>query len=136
MEESSIVVDDRRFPIVTVTFRGDATDAQFRAYLDQMTRMVDRREKNAVIMDAREAVRTPPIQRRMQSEWMKTHHDSLARWSVGTAFVITSPLVRGVLTAILWLSPMATPYTVVGTVEEAESWAREQLRRAGATPPR
>jgi hypothetical protein len=132
MSAASIEIDQSRFPMVYVTFRGIATDAEFQAYLDGMTRMLARRETNVVIMDATQAGRTPPKHRKMQSDWMKAHQDELARHSLGTAFVITSALVRGALTAILWVAPMASPHTVVGTLAEAEQWARDQLKRATA----
>ena len=47
----------------------------------------------------------------------------------------TSPLVRGVLTAIFWIQTLPNPYTIVGTLREAEAWAREQLRAAGLGAP-
>ncbi|MBC7173876.1 MAG: hypothetical protein H5U40_15655, partial [Polyangiaceae bacterium] len=46
---------------------------------------------------------------------------------VGYAFVISSSLVRGALTAILWLAPMPAPHRVVGTVGEGEAWLRGLL---------
>jgi hypothetical protein len=123
-------------PIVTVTFDGLATDAEFDAYLDTMSRTVlDRREMTVTILDARASGRAPASQRKKQADWLKQHEHRLRQYSLGTAFVIDSPLVRGVLTAILWVQPMATAYTIVGTLEAAERWAAEQLRAAGAAPP-
>ena len=57
------------------------------------------------------------------------HNDALLRtYSAGSAFVISSPLVRGGLTAILWLQALPSPFIVVATRPEAESWARAQLQ--------
>lgn len=46
-----------------------------------------------------------------------------------SAFVLASPLVRGLLTAILWISPMPAPHEIVATVAEAEAWLNERLAR-------
>ncbi len=132
----AIRMDDSRHPIVVVTFDGPSTDAEFRAYLDDMTRLVvARREPNVTILDARAAGSTPATQRRMQADWLEKHDAELRRYSAGTAFIITSAMVRGILTAILWLQPMAAPHVVVATFEEAEAWAREQLRARGVAAP-
>jgi hypothetical protein len=40
-----------------------------------------------------------------------------------------------VLTAVLWMSDMRSPYTVVATVLEAEVWCAEQLRKNGMALP-
>ncbi len=129
-------LDVSRRPLITVTFDGLATDAEFDAYLDQMTEMVlARKERTVTILDARASGRAPATQRKKQADWLKEHDADLRRYSLGTAFVITSPLVRGVLTAILWVQPMATAHVVVASMDAAERWAAEQLRSAGLSVP-
>jgi hypothetical protein len=129
-------IDVSRHPIVVVTFDGLATDREFEEYLAAMTKLVlDRRQPNVTILDARASGRSPATQRKKQADWLKQHDQLLRRYSLGTAFVITSPLVRGVLTAILWVQPMSTPHTVVATLDEADRWAREKLREAGIAVP-
>ena len=61
---------------------------------------------------------------------MKANHDKSAAYCAGYAFVIDSAVVRGILTAILWLAPMPAPHVVVSTVEEGERWLREKLGMA------
>jgi hypothetical protein len=132
----AIHIDASRHPIVVVTFVGAATDAEFQDYLASMENMmVMRRGTNCTILDATRAGNTPALQRRMQADWLKRNEELLRKHSAGTAFVINSPLVRGLLTAILWMSPMATPHTVVASLDEAERWAAAQLRARGVEPP-
>jgi hypothetical protein len=125
-------IDVSRLPVVVVRFSGLATDAEFDEYLVSMTRLiVERKQKSVTILDARQSGRSPATQRKKQAAWISAHENLLRQYSLGTAFVITSPLVRGVLTAILWLQPLPSDYTVVGTMAEAERWAHERLRSAG-----
>ncbi|GAB4207499.1 MAG: hypothetical protein OHK0013_25190 [Sandaracinaceae bacterium] len=127
-----IHVDDTRHPLVVVTFEGDVTDAEFVRYLAEMeSRVLVRRRLSATVFDATKAGATSARQRRMQAEWMEKNEEALARYSAGSAFVITSPLVRGTLTAILWLKPLPVPHVVVGTFAEAEQWCRDRLRARG-----
>jgi hypothetical protein len=128
---AAIEIDESRFPIVVVTFTGNATDAEFSDYLASMTAMMVRRgTHNVTILDARKSGVTPPKQRKMQGEWLKANKERLERQSLGSAFVIDSPLVRGVLTAILWIAPMPQAHIVVSTIEEAEAWAHRRVREA------
>ena len=128
-------IDTSRPPIVVVTFSGFVSEPEFDAYLASMTRIINRGQKTLTILEARRAIRNPASQRKKQADWLREHREQLRQNSLGTAFVITSPFVRGTLTAILWLQPLPNEHTVVATMAEAEAWADEQLRAAGITPP-
>lgn len=132
---ASIEIDDSRWPLVTARFEGTATDAEFDAYLARMGELITRGKVMCLILDARAAGSTPAIQRRKQADWMKRYERELRTQSAGTAFVITSAIVRGALTAILWVQPIPNEHTVVATIEEAERWALAQLAKRGARVP-
>jgi hypothetical protein len=63
------------------------------------------------------------------AEWMKGYDALIRERTVGCAFVLPSALQRGILTAILWIQPMACPHTIVGTLDEALEWTRGKLAR-------
>ncbi len=132
-----ITIDERRRPIVLVTFVGAPTDAEFDRYLEDMTEQIlARRQQTVTILEATRSDSTSAAQRKKQADWLAKHRDDLRRYSLGTAFVIKSAMVRGVLTAIFWLQPMDRPHTIVATLEEAEGWAAVKLREAGLAGPR
>jgi hypothetical protein len=106
----SIHVDDSGLPLIVVTFDGSVDDPEFERYLSRLDGLWKRKARSAIVLDGR-----------------KLNDELLRTYSVGTAFVISSQLVRGGLTAILWLQPLPTPYVVVATRLEAERWARAQL---------
>lgn len=133
----TIVIDDERRPILLVRFEGSSTDAEFEAYLAAMLRLgIDRKEKTVTIFDSRVDTTSTAKQRKMQADWLATHREALKRYSLGSAFVIPSTLLRGALTAILWLQPLHAPYVVVSTLEEAETWVAARLREAGLSAPK
>jgi hypothetical protein len=128
-----IRIDESELPLLLVTFEGAATDAEFEAYLAAMSALLERRMITATVLDARRASGAGAAQRRRQAEWMKEHAALMRQYSAGTAFVIESALVRGVLTAILWLQPMESPHIVVATLSVARVWAKQRLRERGVT---
>lgn len=122
-----------------VTFSGEVTDEQFRAYLSALSALMARGGVRALVYDARLAAPAPASQRRMQAEWMKLNDAAVRRSTAGIAFVVPSALVRGALTAIFWLQPLACPHLVTASFEEAFRWARGKLASAplaGPAPPR
>ena len=126
-----IQVDDSRFPLVVVRFVGPNTDEEFRSYLQAMDRLLeDSRGFYGLLYDATEARMPSGRQSRMQTAWMEANEDAIRRSSVGTAFVISSVAIRGVLRAILMMQSMSTPYRVEATVAAAEAWLRDCLSAA------
>ena len=131
---AAIEFDDSRWPLVVVTFRGEITDAEFNAYLKALERNLERCEKSrvktAILFDTENGGASNAAQRKAQSEWIKKHFQHSAKWCVGYAFAIPSAIVRGMLQAIFWLSPMPSEHIVVKTRAEAELWLSSRLERA------
>lgn len=59
----------------------------------------------------------------------------LAEQAVGQAFVMNGPVVRGALTAILWMRRVPWPVNVVATYEEADEWLRAKFADVGVVIP-
>lgn len=129
---AAIEIDESRWPMIVVTFTGNATEAEFDDYLRRMSEFLQRSEPYVTVLDATRSDVTPATQRRKQADWLRAREASLRRHSAGTAFVISSAVVRGVLTAILWMQPLPQQHVIVATRAEATKWAREQLRSRGA----
>ena len=125
-----IDVDGSGLPLLFVRFVGTVTDKQFRDYLDQLTRWVGT-GRRVVVVDASCCGRISPSQRRMQIAWVRQHRVMLGREILGIAFVISSPLVRGALTSILWAAPLPGEQVVVPSLPEALDWATSLLQATG-----
>jgi hypothetical protein len=130
-----IEIDDSRYPLVRVTFEGHVADHVFDRYLETMSRLLQRRMKNAIVFDARLAKSPTPMQRSKQAAWLKANRETIQRYSCGSAFVIASAVIRGALTAILWVAPIPGAHVVVATLPEAEAWAIGRLTAEGVSLP-
>lgn len=56
------------------------------------------------------------------ANWLKEQNELLRFASVGHAVVVSNPIQRGVLTAILWLGDYSIPIRAFGTDAEARRW--------------
>lgn len=123
-----IQINETHWPLVVFTFGGHITAEELENYLKASERMLARNEKYiGLVLTERMAPLELPLMRR-QAAWIKQHHASLREQSLGVALVISSPMLRGVLKAILWLQPMPQPHTVCSTAEEALAWIKIRTR--------
>jgi hypothetical protein len=127
-----IDVDERHWPFVVFHFRGQVSMDELEKYLARQDELLARHQPTCSIVLAEEAKlwETPVLRR--QAEWIKTNQELLRRYSLGAALVIQSPIVRGMLKAILWIQPMPQPHAVFPRVDDALRWLRERVRLANA----
>mgnify|MGYP006999714196 FL=1 len=130
-DQPPITVEERGELLIT-TYYGAAADAQYRAHLEEMDALVesnlrDSSRRWAVIVDASRWLKSTARQRQMHAEWMKRHEEVMRGRTAGIAFVIESALVRGGLTAVLWLAPLPCPHVVVKTLDDAIVWCEQKL---------
>ncbi len=131
----AITIDTARWPLVSIRFFGAADDATFGGYLAEYDRLLERNERYGILLDALESAAPSARQRSLQAAWMKERQGKLAERCVAGGFAIASPLVRGALTAILWLQPLPFPHSVHATVFDAENWVRSRMKASGLVVP-
>jgi hypothetical protein len=133
-----IEVDDRHWPLTIFRFSGRISMLELDAYLGLMTGLLDRGDRDgysAGIVIQKKVKAWDSALARRQAQWMKANAERLRKNSLGVALVLDSPLMRGLLRAILWLQPMPQPHTVVATVEEGLAWVEKRLATAGLKIP-
>lgn len=133
----AIHIEQRFQPLIIVRYDGPTSDADFEAYLE--TLWVSMTERNAgqrvLLHDATLAYPITAKQRKRQADWMQQHSEKISQLTVGCAFVISSSLMRGVLTAIFWIHPLPCPQEVCATVPEALGWCTQKLEASGLRMP-
>jgi len=127
--------DDSAFPLVLVRPARIVTDDQNAAFLAALARPLLRRERYAMVVDATRLDAGTAPQRRKLADWIREHRALGRLYVLGTGVVMPSPVVRGALTAVLWLQPATAPVSVTSTMAEAERWAVERLVAAGLPVP-
>ncbi len=117
-----------KFPIVVVEFTGNqATDDNFIQYLDELKELYAKKETLAIIFDATNAVFPGLKYQKMQGDWLKENEQMMKDYCVGTAYVITNTIIRGVLKTIFKFQKQPVPYHISGSLDEATDWVSKQL---------
>lgn len=114
---------------------GARSDADIVRHLEEYRLLLlDARERGQKLVDILEIRHaTPPTakQRRMQSDWNTEHEELMRQTLVGFTFVVSSTVMRGIITAIMWIKPLPMPSAVFTDLEEALQWAFERLKASG-----
>jgi hypothetical protein len=122
-------IDESRWPIVTLRFSAESTDEEWRVLMDHVRACHRRGERFSVIADGTVMKGMPTAkQRKIGADlalWLRENAPKGARWPImAWGNVITSPLVRGALTAILWIDTPPHPQKVFATFAEAFAWVK------------
>ncbi|MCA9581470.1 MAG: hypothetical protein KC416_06725 [Myxococcales bacterium] len=132
-----IEIDDSRWPLLVATLPAEPTLADLDSHFERLVRDFFPRGRFAGVVDA-SALRSggfPAGLRRHSAELYSLHADLFAKGAVAEAFVIVSPLQRGMLTAIQWLAPNTWPRRSFATRGRAQAWCLEQLARNSIPAP-
>lgn len=116
----------KRWPIVVVNAEGDLPPPLAEQHFRDYRALLDRELRYGLIFDASKVGNVPPQVRKLYAEFLNKNAADFERLCKGVGFVITSAAVRGMLTAVLWLTDLPFPYKIVGSSEEAEAWLRDQ----------
>jgi hypothetical protein len=128
---SNITFDDSLWPLLIVRFSGTPTNQQFEEYMARRGSYLARNQKHALIYDTVRFSVLTPEQRQRQINWLKERKELLQKLSLGSALIITSPMVRLLLSGILHFSQTGTPYHAARSLPDAASWCAGRLASAG-----
>jgi hypothetical protein len=125
-----LVIDESAYPIVVIEVREALTSEDVLAFTTHGDKWLGLKRPYATVIVAGE-LRMPGISKlRQLAAWMKAHLPELDAYHRVSAYVTTSPMVRGVLRAALGLQPIKAAQIVTGDREEAIAFARRVLGEA------
>lgn len=117
------------WPVVVVTApAGTVSTDKLEAFLVRFDReVVQQKRPYACVLDLTNTGSMSPRQRKMMGERMRSDEAHQQLCVVG-AFVFSSMLLRGMLTAIMWLRKPDYPMRIFATREEAVGWASSRMK--------
>ncbi|MEZ4287362.1 MAG: hypothetical protein R3A47_04295 [Polyangiales bacterium] len=124
-------MDIHDFPLVHMVFEGEFDEHSWEADMLEIPKVVKKRGKFAFCIDCTNIGSITPNQRRTISKLVK--NDPYGAFAQCIAMGITLPATwqRGMLTAIMWITPFSMPVQAFKTHDETTAWVRSELTRAG-----
>lgn len=99
----------------------------------QIDRLLARRQLFATVQDLTGASPFDPKRRARFAQFLQERGDSIRKYMVANAVVVDNAMLRGVVTAVLWVTPSPCPYRVFPTRDSALEWCRSMYQEASAT---
>jgi len=130
-EPSPILLDDSLWPLVMVRFGRSGTQEDLERYLAQRRAYLERQQPHLCLIDTRQLHLPSPRLRQRYIDWMCEHELQLRQWTLGTACLIVSPVVKMMMSVIRHAASMNTPFFVTPSLAPAVTWAAERLQDAG-----
>lgn len=125
------------FPVVVVKFpHRPQSEANLDKLIGDVTALLAREERFSLFVDTRMQVIWNAKQRRRMADWFTEEQERAGRLCVGIVIHTNSEIVRGALTAMLWLVRLPYPIKVVTRVEPGVQAMLEMFTAEGATPER
>jgi hypothetical protein len=81
----------------------------------------------AWVIDLSNITKAPATQRKALAEHLKHFEAFSERWNAGSALIVPSAWLRGLVTAVFWVSPPKYPHKTFSELLLGERWAQEQL---------
>ncbi len=121
-------VSHRHMPIYEYTFPAEATDEE----LDAFVRARDDWAKRAHypvawVVDLSNITKATAKQRRAFAKHLKGFEEHAVQWNGGSALIVPSGWLRGLVTAVFWISLPKFQYEWFDKRTDALEWAQMQL---------
>lgn len=123
----AIRLDTTYAPLMTFTAEGDLAYPQVLDHFKEYRALLDRDVPYVALFDARRVGTADARCRKAYAEFLGANAQDLRRLCKGAAFVVTSSLIQGTITAVSWLTPLPFPHRTFTRRAEARAWLRERL---------
>ena len=122
------IVSSQAWPLVVVDLPPDPTPEVLETFFEEFDGVYARRQTFATLIDATRIRRVPgAMERKQLADWAAGKRPLTQLYGAGTAYVITSPVVRAALTAIDWLFQPPCPQCWKTSQRDALTWCVDRL---------
>jgi 1,2-phenylacetyl-CoA epoxidase PaaB subunit len=121
-------VSHQHVPIYEFTFPAEATDEELAAFVRAREEWATRAHYPvAWVVELSNLTKANAKQRKVFAEHLKRFEEHDLQWNGGSALIVPSGWLRGLVTAVFWISPPRFPNQAFAKRTDALEWAQLQL---------
>jgi hypothetical protein len=118
----------KHVPIYEWAFPPRATDEELTEFTQAREAWAKRAHYPvAWVVELSHLTKANATQRRMFADHLKRFEEHDVRWNAGSALIVPSGWLRGLVTAVFWLAPPKFPHQTFAKRSDALEWAQLQL---------
>jgi len=135
-------VSHKHVPIYEWTFPAEASNEVLTAFIRARENWAaEAQYPVAWVVDLSNLMTTSAMQRKMFAEHLRRFEGHDVQWNGGSALIVPRAWLRGLVTAVFWISPPKFPHQAFAKRTDALEWAQLQLdakvaQRLGAAETR
>jgi hypothetical protein len=114
---------ERSGGVVWATPPSTLREGEIEQVLAELETQVRSGARYVLVFDLTNAALPDAVQRQKLAAHVRENEQDIRRSVRGIGVVLTSSLVRGIVTAIFWVAPPPVPYRFFATRAEAATWA-------------
>ncbi len=128
-QHQGIKLDISNWPVMVLTPTDNVTDQSIQDFMITFFEVVKSKdERYALVVDLREKTNMSYRQRKLMTTELNKNKDFAEQYNAGTALIVNSAVVRGIMMSVFWLFSPKHPTDVFKTMEGAFSWATARLK--------
>jgi len=121
-------VSHEHVPIYEWTFPAEASNDELEAFVRVREEWAERAHYPvAWVVQLSNLTKANALQRRIFADHLKRFEAHDVQWNGGSALIVPSGWLRGLVTAVFWLSPPKFPHQAFARRTDALEWAQLQL---------
>lgn len=121
-------VRHQRLPIYEWAFPANPSDEELSSFIEARNRWAKQATYPvAWLVDLSNMTSASAVQRRRFAEHVKSFEPFDIKYTVGVAAIVPNPLMRGLVTAVYWITPPKFPNRVFARMDDGVAWLHEQL---------
>jgi len=121
-------VSHQHVPIYEWAFPAEAADEELAEFVRAREEWATRaRYPVAWVVQLSNITKASATQRRTFAEHLKRFEEHDVQWNAGSALIVPSGWLRGLVTAVFWLSPPKFPHQTFAKRSDALEWTQLQL---------
>jgi hypothetical protein len=125
--------DKSLWPLLLVRYVGTPSPEQQEEYQARLQACLRRGEKYVSIIDTRAFTGVPAEQRQRMAHFLKENEELFRQVTLGTCLLITSPMVRLIVSVVFHLKALPNHYYVAPSMPAALDWVLGRLEAGGLT---
>jgi hypothetical protein len=119
--------DESNFPIVEIVFKEPIEMADVEQFGAKSRELLARRVRHVPVFDGRGLIRLAADRRRRLAQIADELGAESKQWVICSCLVLTNPVMRGIVTAINWLSPPPVEQQMFSDRQAAMDYAKHRI---------
>lgn len=124
-----IAMDREHWPLIRLAWpNGAVSEADMDAFMTHSQADLERKSVHCILHISSSVIGLSAPQRKQMADHIEQNKPKITQWTAGVAIVTPSAIIRGMITAVSWLTGTPCPQKTFASEVEARTWLAEAYK--------